>query len=598
MVDVQTKLDYAQAIADWFLELGDRFIRDGNFEDALKCNYISGNIFAEQNRDLASVRIESNLRLVAGRLVEEGVFQKDEPVRTGLPDRCLHVLTVAVPAGGHTAMATRWIKNDTSGRVHSVALLSQGMSVPTSLLQAVENSGGAIHVADPADSLVNRAAWLRRLAAIDANYVILHVEPVDVICGVAFGVPGGPPVMLVNHAAHAFWIGASAADQVVNCRGSKLEVFWSAIYRGVGFSRCAIVPIPLIDTKSPLGGDAAKLEFKRQSRQALGVAPNAIAILTVGSSFKYLPIRGLDFLQVWESILNAVPEATLLAVGFEGDQRWKNASARVGNRIRTLGAMPHSQLLKVQDAADLYVEAFPFGTTTSLMEAGLKEIPVGLSPGQSPPPYGTDGIAVDETLHRPTTIAEYQDRVIQLCRSVDARAALGVKLRDAILRHHTGAGWRTHLEIAIKALPRQHMVVSQITPVRTPADIHEYWSLLVRHWAGDYENTLERAVNHALALGLRPRLTAAVRHACRYNRHLRRNRTIPVPALALLFNVMLPLLPAAWSTNIFRCLVSFCRGSLFSRIPKRIAQVIGLGDRPASPYQEYLQIREGLESSR
>jgi hypothetical protein len=173
-------------------------------------------------------------------LVEEGVFQKDEPVRTGLPDRCLHVLTEALPAGGLTAMATRWIKNDTSGRVHSVALLSSGIPVPTSLLQAVENSGGAIHVADPAGSLVNRAAWLRRLAAIDANYVILHVEQADVICGVAFGVPGGPPVKLVNHAAHVFWIGASAADQVVNCRGSKLEVFWSATYRGVGFSRARL----------------------------------------------------------------------------------------------------------------------------------------------------------------------------------------------------------------------------------------------------------------------------------------------------------------------------------------------------------------------
>ena len=103
-------------------------------------------------------------------------------------------------------------------------------------------------------------------------------------------------------------------------------------------------------------------------------------ILTVGPSFKYLPIDGLDFLEIWEEIIKAVPEAVVLAVGFDGDQRWKDASVRVGNRIRTLGAMPHSQLLKVQDAADLYVEALPFGTTTSLLEAGLKGIPVGLAP--------------------------------------------------------------------------------------------------------------------------------------------------------------------------------------------------------------------------
>ena len=58
MVEIQNKLDYAHAIADWFLELGDGHIHRGNFEDALKCNFIAGDILALQNRDLVSVRIE------------------------------------------------------------------------------------------------------------------------------------------------------------------------------------------------------------------------------------------------------------------------------------------------------------------------------------------------------------------------------------------------------------------------------------------------------------------------------------------------------------------------------------------------------------
>ena len=58
MVEIQNKLDYAHAIADWFLELGDGHIQGGNFEDALKCNVIAGGILASQNRDLVSVRIE------------------------------------------------------------------------------------------------------------------------------------------------------------------------------------------------------------------------------------------------------------------------------------------------------------------------------------------------------------------------------------------------------------------------------------------------------------------------------------------------------------------------------------------------------------
>jgi hypothetical protein len=595
MVEIQNKLDYAHAIADWFLELGDGHIHRGNFEDALKCNVIAGGILASQNRDLVSVRIESNLRLVADRLAEQGVLPPDAPIRTGRPERCLHVLTEALPAGGLTAMASRWMENDYSGRVHSVALLSQQIPLPASLQQAIENSRGRIHIADPVASLVSRAVWLRRLAAEHANYVIVHVSLDDVICGVAFGVPGGPPVMLVNHAAHLFWNGTSTADQVVNCRGSELEVFWSATYRGIGLSRCAIVPIPLLDPKSLEMEEVSKSELKRLSRQMLGVAVDAIVILTVGSSFKYLPIEGLDFLEIWEEILKMVPEAVLLAVGFDGDRRWKDASARVENRIRTLGAMPHSQLLKVQDAADLYVEAFPLGTTTSLLEAGLKGIPVGLAPAQSPPPYGTDGIALDDILQRPATVAEYQIAMKDLCRNADRRAALGIKVRESILRHHSGAGWREHLETAIKSLPREHTVLSEITPVRTPAAIHETWSLLVPQWSMGYENTLESAVTRALSLGLRPRVSVAVGQACRDHQTLRDGRTVPVPVLVLLLNVVLPLLPDTWSNAAFRAFVFLCRRSLLSRTWKKIAYLIGLRDGPTTPYREYQQMQEGQE---
>ena len=448
MVEIEDKLNYAHAIAEWLLELGDIDIRLGNFENALKFNQLAAHILASQNRDLVSARIKSNLQLVASRLVEQGIFQHI-PTKTGRPQRCLHVLSEALPAGGLTAMAIRWIKNDGSGRVHDVALLSQEVSVPETLRQAVDKSGGRIHAAAPATSLVSRAVWLRRLAAENASYVILHVDVADVISGVAFGVPGGPPVMLVNHTAHLFWLGASIADRVVNCRGSELEVFWSAVYRGIGYSRCSIVPIPLLDPKSPDCESPSKLELKRQSRQTLGIEPNATVILTVGSFFKYLPVRDLNFLEIWEEILRAVPEAMLLAVGFHGDQQWNDASARVGKRIRTLGTMPYKHLLTVQDAADLYAEAFPFGTTTSLLECGINGIPVGLAPVQSPPPYGTDGIAVDEVLQRPATIAEYKARMIQLCRSVDERAALCSKLR----RINSTASQRSRLETASRNRP-------------------------------------------------------------------------------------------------------------------------------------------------
>ena len=133
--------------------------------------------------------------------------------------------------------------------------------------------------------------------------------------------------------------------------------------------------------------------------------------------------------------------------------------------------------------------------------------------------------------------------------------------------------------------------------MRTPAAIHENWSLLVPQWTMGYENTLEIAATRALSLGLRPRLTAAVRQACRDHQALRSGRTVPVRALALLLNVVLPLLSDTWSSAAFRASVFLCRGSLLSRTRKKIAYLMGLHDGSPFPYQEYWQMREGPEPS-
>ncbi len=488
-------------------------------------------------------------------------------------------------------MVTRWMRLDRE-RVHSLVLLAQEVPVPTSLRQAVESSGGQIYRADPASSAVQQAAWLRQLAVEEANFVILHLSCDDVTCGVAFGIAGGPPVMLINHEAHVYWNGASTTDQVVNCRGSELEVFWSATYRGVGSERCTIVPIPLEVPPSREGKGTATVDGKIRARQALGIASDAVVILTVGSRFKYLPIAGLDFTEVWKEILEAVPTAVLLAIGFHGDQRWKDASAQVGNRMRTLGAMPHSQLLEVMDAADLYVEAFPFGTTTSLLEAGLKGLPVALAPAQSPPPYATDGIALDDVLQRPSTIREYQATIRDFCLSVDKRVALGSKVRDSIMRHHCGAGWKAHLESAVKSLPRTHGILTALAPIRTPPAIHEIWSLFVPQWSRDYQDILEVTVKRAFSVGLRPHSTPAMRKACKDHRALRRGHCIPLPVLVVLLDAVLPFLPIRWSTRTIRLCAFLSRGSLVSRTWERIVRPIGRSKVPVGPYHEYRQMRE------
>jgi hypothetical protein len=588
MEEIQNKLNYGDAIANWFIDLADRHIARGELEQSLKCCYIAAGIFSRQNRTLSSPRIEANLRLVAGRLSDRDGLRPTQPRTAGQKEVCLHVLSEALPAGGLTAMAVRWMRNDQSGRAHCVALLAQDIPVPDVLLQAVTETGGRIYVADSKDTFLHRAAWLRNLAHDLASYIILHVEVCDVISGVAFGVAGGPPVLMVNHAAHIYWNGISIIDVVVNCRGSELEGYWTTKLRGA--AHCAIVPIPL-PVPARLD-DAARAQARMEARQHLALSPEIPVIITVGASFKYLPMETMDFVEVCEGILRELPDAVLLAVGFHGDDRWKDASARVGSRIRTLGTLSQAELARVHSAADVYIEGFPFGTTTALMESGLKGIPVVLAPAPCPPPYGTDGIALDHTLERPQTVQEYQQQIVQLCRDPNTRRAWGKRIQESLERHHTGSGWRQHVQDTLAAAPKQHAVYPSSVPVQTSPVIHEHWSQFLSNWASGYEASLEVAVMRAFQVGLRPRLNASVRKACRDCRSVRRRRSIPLPMVVLLCNVFLPALPLKWADKVFRFFAFLCRGSLFSRLGNRLARILGRAKAPPSPYEEYRRIRE------
>ena len=585
MSDMQTKLDYANTIVDWFLEISEVHNLRGELEEGLKYTYIAATILSKQNRDLSSARIESNLRFIAECLSERNGPRLAAFPKTRQKEACLHVLSEALPAGGHTAMAIRWMKNDGSRRVHSVALLSQQTPIPDSLLQVVSGTGGSVYTANPADSFLHQAVWLKNLANDLANYVILHIDMADVICGAAFGTKDGPPVLLVNHAAHLFWIGASFVDLVVNCRGSALEEHWTSTHRGI--SRCATIPIPLLEPAPFSSGSTSVLEMKHQAKKIIGVPTDAIAILTVGAFFKYLPVDGLDFVETCESILKQVQNAYLLVVGFDADSRWKKASLGLESRIRVIGSVSPSQLDIIREAADVYIEGFPFGTTTSLLEAGLKGIPVVLAPAQCPPPYGSDGVALDEILERPSTLEEYESQIIQLSKNSNARTFLGDKIRDAIAKHHTGSGWKKYLDDAIRKLPDSHSIYSSIEPVRTPEAIHEYWSTFETKWRYGYEETLEIAVSRALAIGLRPPLSKAVVQLYRSYRSVRIFRTIPLPILVFLCNFLLPVLPIAWAQNIFRFFSFLFRRSLLHRVRTRVVRLFGGADESRSWYGEY-----------
>jgi len=101
----------------------------------------------------------------------------------------------------------------------------------------------------------------------------------------AFGVEGGPPVLMVNHSAHIFWAGSSIADLVINCRGSQLEESWTKVHRGI--PRCATLPIPLPDSAAT--GIAVDDRKRDRAKERFGIPADAFVILTVGIHISIRP---------------------------------------------------------------------------------------------------------------------------------------------------------------------------------------------------------------------------------------------------------------------------------------------------------------------
>jgi hypothetical protein len=595
MSNIQTQLDYADAIAEWFLEIGEAHNLHGNLEEGMKCAYVAATIFSRQNRSLSSARLESSLQFIAGRLTECSSPQVIAPLKTDQKEICLHVMSEALPTGGISSMVTRWINNDRNERVHSLVLLEKQLPIPEVLLQAIAETGGSVYIANPVDSILHKAVWLRTLINKLATAVILHIDVSDVICGVALGTTGGPPVLLVNYTAHSFWTGASIADLVLNVRGSALEKLWTAEYRGI--SRYATLPIPLLEPSSLTSDSASYAELKHQAKQSIGIPVNSVVILTVGASFKFLPTKTLDFVEECESILKQLPDGFLLVVGFDGDSRWRKASSRLGSRIRTLGTVSQAKLAIIHEATDLYIEGFPFGTTTSLLEAGLKGIPVVLAPAQCPPPYGSDGVALDNILERPTTLDDYHTKIIRLARNPVERKYQGEKIRNSVAIHHTGLGWSRYLKDALARLPLEHSTEPSITPIWTPETINEYWATFIAKIGSGYEETLELAISRALSIGVRPRLTRSVQQACKHYKSIRIHRTIPLPLIIFLCNFLLQIIPISWAHNIFRLFSFLCRPSLLSRVRSKLPPLLGGTERPCGMYAEYRKVKKPSELS-
>jgi glycosyl transferase family 1 len=435
-----------------------------------------------------------------GRFTDPGLEECLAKISTRLPAPAisqhvenrtvLHVLTQAYSIGGHTRLAWRWISADTSRR-HSIVLTGQGAErVPPQLQEVVKSSGGTFHMVDSSAGLAQRAGALRELMS-DVDAVVLHTQPYDVVPVLALAAwDSRPPVLLVNHADHVFWVGAPIADQIVCLRasGARLAV-----------ARRAAVPEAISTLAIPVPPPSIE-PGKAEARARLSLDPHAVVAVSVGSPYKFQPIDELSFSSMSVRVAATAPMFQLLVAGPKPVGRWAEAEAASGGQVRALGTRSDLEILF--RAADMYLDPFPFSSLTALLEAGSSDCPVvclRAHPSEAEV-LSADSPGLEGALVAPSSEDDYVAQVRGFVDDATLRMQRGRETAEIIRRVNWGPLWLDAMETAFaRAGLRRHAAGTSAETTGPPNALDDRLVALHRGYEG-----LGRAVGRQLAAAPRP----------------------------------------------------------------------------------------------
>lgn len=394
----------------------------------------------------ASPRLEALLRTIG-----EGtpITSRRQAVASG-PERVVHVLTTAYAVGGHTRLVWRWIELDDERR-HSVVLTRQGQTpIPSDLTLAAQARGGPVIRLDRGGSSLLRSAERLSRVLIEADVVVLHLHPFDVVPALALAAMEAsgrrPPTILLNHADHVFWVGGARSDLVLHLRASGAA--HAAARRGIAPARSGILPIPL--------GAVGHVVDRASARRALGFSPSDVVAISVATGYKFgAPDGPRRLLPLIERAVTEMPNLRVLTVGPGNATDWVSAERRTGGRIRSSGTV--SDLGPIYAAADIYLDPYPFSSLTSMLEAGRSGLPL-LALGDPDPELDVlafDDPATDDLGVLFRSVETYLAALRQLVEDPGARERRGQAIKDA-LDIHGGAPWRAQLHHAYAEVRRLH----------------------------------------------------------------------------------------------------------------------------------------------
>ncbi|MBV8526756.1 MAG: glycosyltransferase family 4 protein [Candidatus Dormibacteraeota bacterium] len=471
----------SRGVVDALLDSAHAHVSQGHVSAAVALLSAAATVSRRRHTGLfTNLTLESKLSAVGTAVhAQANHAQQPESMRSRhrTPGGVLHVMTRGYAAGGHTRLVERWIDSEPDV-VSSVAFTQDCDAELGGLRAAVERSGGVVHRLH--GSSLER---IRQLAALTAerDRIVLSIHENDAVALLALtGLRRRAPVVVLNHAEHVFWAGASLADVLVTFRPASTDL--AVARRGIARASCIEIPLPVASRRrqQPTG----------EARRTLGIDPADKVLLTIGWRYKFTPYAGDDLIQVLAPILDD-SDVHLVAVGPRADDKlWSEAHARYAGRVHPVGRQDDVQCHL--DAADVLLDSYPIASLTALLEAAMLGLPVvGLAPRDSRWPRilrEDDPALADEMFDDADA---YRARIRALLRDPAVWRDASHTLRERARRTHRPEAWAPAMrqlhELASRAArtPRQPPSPMQLGEPSTEDSI-------LATYIADCEDTLVR----------------------------------------------------------------------------------------------------------
>jgi hypothetical protein len=199
-----------------------------------------------------------------------------------------------------------------------------------------------------------------------------------------------------------------------------------------------------------------------------------VFLFSAARQMKYRSVDGVSFADSHVAALKAHPNAELWVLGAGNPADWSDAIAAVGGRIKPLPESPDTTTMF--EAADIYVDSFPFVSSTSMMEAARIGTPL-VSRFYGPQDariFAINHPGIDKPTLHATSEDEYTDNLKRLIGDAALREQKGREAREAVEHFHTPPSWLSFLEPAYEMARTLPPVDGEAVLAREPEETFSF----------------------------------------------------------------------------------------------------------------------------